>query len=312
MPADFLNVIFNFEGAGNTLNFKSYGQAFSFSSYSLTNMITFINDHFIEEEASVLNIRDLSIQRGFAVFDFFRTRNYIPLFLNHYLDRFFNSAAMIGLQPLHTKEELKGIINELIFRNKISETGFKMILTGGYSADSFEPASPNFILQQQPLQLPAKEKFHKGINIILHEYMRDLPEIKSTNYLMAIWLLNKMKQQKADEVLYVKDNRVLEFPRSNVFAVTKNQTVVTPDENVLNGITRMMVLQLAEKKYKVEKRQVTIDELLDAAEVFLTSTTRRILPVLKINDQIISDGKPGAITIDLYNSFLKLEDEFCK
>jgi branched-subunit amino acid aminotransferase/4-amino-4-deoxychorismate lyase len=99
---------------------------------------------------------------------------------------------------------------------------------------------------------------------------------------------------------------VLEFPRANVFAVTKSGTVITPGENVLKGITRMMVLQLAEKKYKVEKRQVTVNELYNAAEVFLTSTTKRILPVLKINGQIIS-GKPGAITVDLYNSFLQLE-----
>lgn len=187
-----------------------------------------------------------------------------------------------------------------------------MILTGGYSADSFEPALPNFIILQQPLQLPTKEKFHKGISIILHEYMRDLPEIKSTNYLMAIWLRDKVKQQKADEVLYVKDNVALEFPRANVFAVTKAGTVVTPEENVLNGITRMMVLQLAEKKYTVEKRPLTVEELYNAAEVFLTSTTRRILPVLKINDQIISEGKPGAITLNLYNSFLRFEEEFCK
>lgn len=275
-------------------------------------MIAYISREFIEEKDSVLHTGDLSIQRGFAIFDFFRTRNFIPLFIDQYLNRFFNSAAMIGLQPLHTKEELKGVINELIFRNNIAESGFKMILTGGYSADSFEPASPNFIILQQPLQLPTEEKFHKGISIILHEYMRDLPKIKSTNYLMAIWLRDKLKQQKADDVLYVKDNVALEFPRANVFAVTKAGTVVTPEENVLNGITRMMVLQLAEKKYSVEIRPLTVEELYNAAEVFLTSTTRRILPVLKINDQIISEGKPGAITLDLYNSFLKLEEEFCK
>jgi len=275
-------------------------------------MIAYINREFIEEKDTVLHTGDLSIQRGFAIFDYFRTRNFIPLFIDQYLNRFFNSAAMIGLQPLHTKEELKGVINELIFRNNIAESGFKMILTGGYSADSFEPALPNFIILQQPLQLPTKEKFHKGISIILHEYMRDLPEIKSTNYLMAIWLRDKVKQQKADEVLYVKDNVALEFPRANVFAVTKAGTVVTPEENVLNGITRMMVLQLAEKKYTVEKRPLTVEELYNAAEVFLTSTTRRILPVLKINDQIISEGKPGAITLNLYNSFLRFEEEFCK
>jgi D-alanine transaminase/branched-chain amino acid aminotransferase len=216
---------------------------------------------------------------------------------------------MLGLQPLNTKEELEALTYELIQRNQQPEAGVKMILTGGYSADGFEPASPNFIILQQPIQLPSKERFSNGLNIILHEYLRDLPKIKSTNYLMAIWLRNKLKQQNADEVLYVKDNLVLEFPRANVFAVTKSGTLITPAENVLDGITRMMVLQLAEREYTVEKRRVTLEELFDAAEVFLTSTTRRILPVLKIDDHVISGGKPGTVTLDLYNSFLKLEEE---
>lgn len=144
-------------------------------------MIAYLNGEFLEEEVSVLQVGDLSIQRGFAIFDYFRTRNYIPLFLDQYLERFLNSATMIRLKPLHTKEELKGVINELIQRNQMAEAGFRMILTGGYSADSFEPASPNFIIIQQQMQLPSKEKFSNGLRIILHEYLRDLPEIKSTN-----------------------------------------------------------------------------------------------------------------------------------
>jgi D-alanine transaminase/branched-chain amino acid aminotransferase len=275
-------------------------------------MIAYLNGQFIEEEKSVLQVGDLSIQRGFAIFDYFRTRNFTPLFLDNYLDRFFNSATMIGLQPAIAREELVAVINELIQRNQMANAGIKMILTGGYSADSFEPATPNFIILQQPIQLPSKEKFNNGLSIIFHEYLRDLPKIKSTNYLMAIWLRNKLKEQKADDVLYVKDNLALEFPRANVFAVTKSGTIVTPEENVLNGITRMMILQLAEKKYQVEKRPVNVEELFDAAEIFLTSTTRRILPVLKLNDQVIGEGKPGTVTVDLYNSFLKFEEELSR
>ncbi len=258
-------------------------------------MIAFVNDKFIEEASAVLQVGDLSIQRGFAIFDYFRTRNFIPLFLDNYLDRFFNSAHLIRLNPLHSREELKEIINELIHRNAIADCGFKMILTGGYSADGFEPAAPNFIIIPQTLQLATREKFEKGLNIILHQYMRDLPAIKSTNYLMSISLLDKLKQQQADDVLYVKENVVLEFPRANVFIVTKSGMVVTPQDNVLSGITRMKTVEIAQKKYKVEERQVTGDELWNAAEIFLTSTTKRIMPVLKINDYMVSGGKPGEV-----------------
>jgi D-alanine transaminase/branched-chain amino acid aminotransferase len=195
----------------------------------------------------------------------------------------------------------------MIRRNDVAESGLKMILTGGYSPDSFEPAPSNFIIVQQPVQLPSAEKFEQGLKIILHEYLRDLPHTKSINYLMGIYLREKVQQQKADDVLYYKDGNVLEFPRSNFFIVTKNNTVVTPAENMLHGITRMKVLELARQNFEVEERAVSIEELKNAAEVFLTSTTKRILPVVSIGDKIIADGKPGKITTSLYHSFLQME-----
>ena len=66
------------------------------------------------EEKATLQGSDLSIQRGYGIFDFFHTRNFVPLFLEDYLDRFFNSAASLRLQPTYTKEGLTAIIYEII------------------------------------------------------------------------------------------------------------------------------------------------------------------------------------------------------
>ncbi|MCW3109676.1 MAG: hypothetical protein JWQ09_4182 [Segetibacter sp.] len=273
-------------------------------------MIVFLNDRFIDEKEASIGISDLSIQRGFGIFDFFRTSNYVPLFLDDYLDRFFRSADQLHLNPLHSRKDLKKIIFELIDKNRIETSGFKMILTGGYSTDGFEPAAPNFIITQQPISVATEENFEKGLNIILHEYLRDVPTAKSINYLMAIYLREKLITQNADDVLYYKDDMVLEFPRANVFIVTKDQTVVTPSENVLHGITRKKVLEIAGKNFKAEERPVTVADLKNAAEVFLTSTTKRLLPVLKIDDALVGDGKPGEITKSLYKSFREIEDEY--
>lgn len=275
-------------------------------------MIVFINDRFVDEKEASIGISDLSIQRGFGIFDFFRTSNYIPLFLNDYFDRFFRSADYFHLNPGRTREDLRKIIFELINKNRIDTSGFKMILTGGYSADGFEPGTPNFIITHQPVEISSEEKFEKGIAIILHEYLRDVPGAKSINYLMAIYLRDKLIAQKADDVLYVKDDLILEFPRSNVFIVTKDQIVVTPAENVLPGITRKKVLEIAGHKYKAEARAITLSELKDASEVFLTSTTKRILPVLKINNVAVGNGKVGEVTRTLYLSLRQMEDDYCK
>lgn len=270
-------------------------------------MIAFVNNLFIEESKATLGITDLSIQRGYGIFDFFRTSNYVPLFLDNYLDRFFKSAGALRLQSPHSREELKNIISEMIRKNKVPDSGFKMILTGGYSSDGYELSSPNFMIIQQPVQLPGIEKFDKGLKIILYEYMRDLPYAKSINYLMGVYLQDKIQQHKADDVLYHKDGNILEFPRSNVFIVTKEHTVVTPTENVLHGITRMKVIEMAGKQFKVEERAITVDELRNAAEVFLTSTTKPILPVLTIDNKMVGFGKPGEITTSLHQAFFEME-----
>lgn len=273
-------------------------------------MVVFINDRFIDEKDASIGIGDLAVQRGYGIFDFFRTTNHVPLFLDDYLDRFFSSANQLHLQPLHSRKEIKQIIFELIERNNIATSGVKLILTGGYSIDGFATALPNFLITQQPVVIADKENFEKGSKIILHEYLRDFPTAKSINYLMAIYLRERLVERNADDVLYYKDDKVLEFPRSNVFIVKDDQTIITPAENILKGITRKKILEIGQKKFKAEERAISVSELKNAAEVFLTSTTKRLLPVIKIDDTIIGDGKPGEITRQLYAAFVELEEKF--
>ena len=275
-------------------------------------MQVFLNDKIVDEKDAALNISDLSIQRGFAVFDFFRTSNNVPLFIDDYLDRFFNSASSLDLSVPYTRQEIIDIVYELIERNNEPTSGFKLLLTGGYSTDSYEPSQPNFIITQQALSLVSQEKVEQGIKIILHEYMRDLPSIKSTNYLMGVYLGKKIKEKQVDDVLYYNDGNILEFPRANVFIVTKDEVVLTPGKNVLHGITRKKVIELARKHFTVEDRDVTVDELMNAQEVFLTSTTKRLLPVAKVEDTVFATGKAGSVTTRLLEAFSDLEFQYLK
>ena len=70
-------------------------------------MIAFVNQSFVEEEKATLLVSDLGLQRGYAAFDFFRTKDHIPLFLEDYLDRFFNSAVIMQLRPRQNRKEIK-------------------------------------------------------------------------------------------------------------------------------------------------------------------------------------------------------------
>ncbi|GAB3204580.1 branched-subunit amino acid aminotransferase/4-amino-4-deoxychorismate lyase [Pontibacter aydingkolensis] len=269
----------------------------------------FVNGDFVPAQQAFLHISDLAIQRGYGVFDFFKADKHKPLFLNDYLERFYNSASLMYLPVPYTKDELRQILQKLISLNNLEESGVKMILTGGYSENGFDPAAPNLIIQQQPLVLPSKEKVKKGISIITHEYLRDLPIVKSINYTTGIRLLHHMREQNAEEVLYFNSGIITEFPRCNFFIVTEDNTLVTPAHNILKGITRKNVMALAAKKYKVVERDITLQEVKQAKETFLTSTTKRILPIVKIDGEVIGTGKPGPITLELLQDLMALEQE---
>ena len=272
-------------------------------------MAVFLNDRFLDDHEARLPITDLAIQRAYAVFDFFRTVGGKPLFLDDYIDRFYHSAAGLCLQPIQPPETLKSIIPELIERSGLLEAGVRLQLTGGISPDGFSPAEPNLILSCKPLLVAGEVAFEKGIRVLSYEFQRELPEIKSINYLTAIRLKPYLTEKGADEVLYHKNGLVTEFPRANVFAVTQGGALVTPAENMLPGITRKQVLALARDIMPVEVRDLPLAELKQAAEIFLTSTTKRLMPVLALDGQVVGGGRPGAFTRRLNELFIALERE---
>lgn len=270
-------------------------------------MLAYLNGEFLPLERATVHVSDLAIQRGYGIFDFFRVRDSVPLYLEDYLDRFYRSAAFMGLSGMPEREKLRSVVHELVQKNGVPNAGMKMILTGGPSPDAYQPVKGNFLLSQHALVLPSSEQVQKGIAIITYPYRRDLPEVKTINYVMGVWLQKKVKEAGAADVLYHRDGLVSEFPRCNFFLVTPGGTVVTPDQHILHGITRMRVLEAAARVSKVEVRSVTLDEVMAAAETFLTSTTKSVLPIVQIDGKVIGSGKPGPITLSLRQQLLERE-----
>ena len=265
----------------------------------------FINDDFISETSAGIHISDLSIQRGYGVFDFFKLEGNTPVFLEEHLGRFYHSARHMHLNIGKTEAELKAIIAALIQRNDMPGSGIRITLTGGYSTDGYQLARPNLILSQNHFQSPSGEQFAKGIKLITYEHRRQLPEVKSIDYLMAIWLQPLIKQHRADDVLYLFNNAATECPRANFFIVAPDDTIVTPGQNILKGITRNRLMKAARKRFRVEERDIGLEEALQAREAFITSTTRKILPVHTINQTKLTKTA-GPITRELLRF---LEDE---
>ena len=271
-------------------------------------LYAYVRQEIVPLEQAHLHVSDLAIQRGYGVFDFFRIREGRPLFLEEYLSRFYASARLMHLPLPFSDGELKETIYKLMELNGLAVSGMKMILTGGYSDSGYDIVSPNLLLIQQPITLPAQALQERGLKLITQEYVREFPEVKTINYAMGIRLLQKIKVKGADDVLYHHKGVVSELPRCNFFLVRQDGTVVTPAHGMLHGITRKHVLELATKRYHAVEATVTLDDIRQASEAFLTSTTKRILPVVQVDDMVIGAGKPGAVTRQLLEDLVRFEE----
>jgi branched-chain amino acid aminotransferase len=247
----------------------------------------FLNDQFLNEQHANLHFKDLAVQRGYGIFDFFRFKDFKAVFLDDHLDRFYKSAEEMRLNINYSRDQLKDVLHTLITKNNIPDGGIRITVTGGYSPDGFQLNQPNLVISQHTFPSPTKEQFEKGIELISYPHQRQMPHVKSIDYLMAIWLQPLIRQHNADDVLYQKDGIVSECPRSNFFIVTKNNTIITPAENILKGVSRMKLIDIAKKYFQVEEKIITLDDIANAKEAFISSTTKLLLPVFRIDGTIL-------------------------
>lgn len=264
----------------------------------------YLNGEIIPSGKAMIHVSDLALLRGYGIFDFFRSVNGKPVFIEDHLDRFENSARLMDLKIPESRDRLMAIIMELIRMNPYELLGIKMILTGGYSADGYNPAeNPNLIMIARPFVFkdPAK-----GIKLMSCEYQREIPEVKTLSYITPVKLLPKMREMGADDYLYYFGGLISESSRSNIFIV-KDHKVITPKTGFLPGITRKHVIEACRGSFFLEERDVTLDETLAADEVFTTSSTQRVVAVTRIDQKVIGDGEIGRVTKKLQELLLKEE-----
>lgn len=260
----------------------------------------FINNTFVPADQATILITDLSLQRGYGIFDFFKTVGGKPVFLKDHLERFYQSAENMHLKVAQDPTALQNILTELQTRNNLPDSGIRLTLTGGYSADGYTLAeTPNLVITQLPL-LPPLTFQPAGIDLVTYNYQRQLASSKTLDYAMAIWLQPFIKKNNAHDVVYHHEGMVKEAPRANFFIVTKDQEVITAKTNVLKGVIRKNLLQLEHAGLTIVERDFTLDELQNAAEAFITSTTKNVLPVLHINGKPVGNGKAGEISKKLF------------
>lgn len=263
----------------------------------------FLNGKIIPFDQAWIRPDDLGVVRGFGVFDFLRTYNGKPATLERNLKRLRNSAQILGLVVPFSDEEITDAIATLLQKNAYAESSIRIVLTGGVSPDLFTPQKTStFYILVAAVQNLAKEVYEKGTKLITCEHLRVFPEAKTLNYLLAVQKINERTEAGAIEILFTYQGKVLECSTSN-FYIFKGDSLVTAKKNILGGVTRQIVLGLAQKEFQVEERDVLISELDQANEAFLTASNKKIVPVVMIDGRQIGNGKVGENTKKLMQAF---------
>lgn len=254
-----------------------------------------------------VGVTDLGLLRGYGLFDYFLTYNRRPFQWDWYWERFQNSAARLHLTLPLGKDETYAVLLDLIERNGGADTAFRFVMTGGYSADSISVERPNLLILTEAIHPVPPAQYEQGIKVILDDYVREMAEVKSTDYKRVILMATAMRAAGAQDLLYQKGGEISELSRSNFFIV-KGDRLITPDRHILHGITRRTVMQLAQDDFNVEERPVLLSELYDADEAFTTSSTKKVLPITQIGELTIGDGHVGPkakFLLERFNELVK-------
>ena len=245
-----------------------------------------------------LPITDLVIQRGAGVFDSLRLYEGKPFAVAAHMERLGNSAKAAGMNiGSEVTSEITRVIREGARRPDCPGSGecvIKPYITGGDMVDhGFFPNPRWFVVFEEGIAVHP-EDYENGVALQPTRESRPYPLVKSVNYLVG--LMQEAGRSDVLECLYCPDGQVLETLKSSFFISRGGKLITAPVGSVLGSVTRGIVIQLArENGIQVDERIPDISELETADEAFLTNTWKEVLPVVRVGDTKIGDGKPGPI-----------------
>jgi len=269
------------------------------------------------EEAKI-SVFDRGFLYGDSVYETIGTAHGRLFAAAEHLQRLERSAARVGLRP-PPRAEIERAIADTVAAAGNPESRVRVILSRGPGKLDLDPASaddPRLVVIVQPLGAPTAEMYQRGVEVAIVSVARNSPRaidpaVKSGNYLNNVLALGEARRAGAYEaILCAADGSVAEGASSNVFAVTGGVVRTPPPETgILDGITRAKVLDLCRAEdIRAREERLMPDDLRGADEAFITSATRAVLPVTRVDGQPVGAGVPGPITrrlMQLYDALAR-------
>ena len=279
----------------------------------------FLNDRLVDADKACISAADSGFLYGAGLFETMRSHNGVVFCLKDHLDRLFFSAERLSISNSYKREYICEAIDQLLRENALTDARLRLTLTSGPLAESGEIRKATLLITAAKLQPYPKEYYDKGVIVILCPYRQNVAEptygYKTTSYFPRMLALESARQKRAAEALwFTTDNRLAEGCISNVFLV-KNSVLFTPfiATPVLAGVARKTVFQIASaESIEFVEKNLSIDDVLQADEIFLTNIIMEIMPVVAVEKHAVGDGKVGPVAKKMKKSFDEAIEKQCR
>jgi branched-chain amino acid aminotransferase len=273
-----------------------------------------INGELVDKEDARISVYDHGLLYGDGVFEGMRSYAGKVFRLEEHLERLWQSAAAIQLEIPGNRQQMAAAVMETLVANDIQDGYIRLVVTRGVGTLGLDPnhcKQPQVIIITDFITLYPDEFYREGMEIVTASTIRNHPQaldprIKSLNYLNNILAKIEGLEAGCVEALMLNHlGEVAECTGDNIFIVRDQQLLTPPYEaGVLHGITRATVMELArEDGIPVKETRMSLDDLYGADECFLTGSAAEVVPVIKVDGNVIGEGAPGPITRRLTDLF---------
>jgi branched-chain amino acid aminotransferase len=279
----------------------------------------FLNDNLIDVDKACVSVTDGGLLYGAGLFETMRSRHGVVFRLADHLDRLSASARTLSLAYPFETTYIREAIDRLLQANELTEARLRLTLTNGPLMVSEEQRKPTLLITATEFRPYPAEYYRSGVLVILCPFRQNPTEPtcghKTTSYYPRLLALDLAHRKRAAEALwFTTDNRLAEGCVSNVFLVKKSVLYTPPLATpVLPGIARRTVGQLAQQQsLELVEKDLTISDVLEADEIFLTNVIMEVLPVIGVEQHTVGDGKVGPVTKRLQEGFLQFMEQQCR
>lgn len=260
-----------------------------------------INGVITKAKEAKVTVFDRGFLYGDSIYEVTYSENGYIIFFDEHMERLYNSARLLEMKVFLTREEITNQVLLTLKASGIRRAYIRIILTRGETEISLDPTisfKNNLVIIVKPLPEHPQEMYQNGLRLLISTIQRNDkrsvdPSAKSGNYLNNVMAINEAKTKGFDDALMVNAKGLItEGTTFNIWAI-KNSTVYTPkaESGLLEGITREELIKIcAKEKIDLNICEITPDFILNADEVFITSSTRGIMSVAAIEKKSFGEG----------------------